>query len=92
MYQGKIEVEKSLIENRRLENLWTCSNIIAAIYNSAGKTLNADINPKTIYDQLTGHAQPPPIDEDDDDPTDSLAELKAARRERERANGQCIRN
>ena len=92
MFTGMVEWELDKLEAYRLQALWNTSNIIESIYATAGKSCERPPNARQIYEGLTGKAVQAPEDteEEDDDPTSSLAEAKAARREREAANGRQV--
>ena len=85
MYTGLTDLHVSVIKARRLDGLWQTSNVIAAILNSAGKSLQDEVSAKTIYDQLSGESSIPVDDPHYEYEGGSLAALKEERRLREEA-------
>ena len=85
MYRGKADMQISIIKAQRLDGLWVCANTIAAIFNSAGKSIESEISAKTIFDQLSGESKPIEADEHYEYEGGSLAKLKEERRLREEA-------
>ncbi len=86
MYRGLTDFQISILKAKRLDGFWTCANIIAAILNSAGKSLENEVSAKDIFDQMSGEGKPPPVtDEHYEYEGGSLAALKEERRLREEA-------
>ena len=79
---GRNDSDRSQFKAYRLLALEGTAYAVAAIYNSAGKVSQRLVNPKTVFDEMTGHG-PPQDDDEFEDESDSLAEARAARRERE---------
>jgi hypothetical protein len=84
MYRGLLDWQTAVNKATRLEGLWVCSNLIAAVYATAGKSYERPPSARTIFEQLTGEPTgPPEVEPEDDGDGGSLAAAIAERKAKE---------
>ena len=85
MLQGRTDHELEILRAQRLTLLEGFAHSIAAVYNSAGKSCEEFINPRTVYESMTGNAPEAEEIVVEEDPGGSLSEAWHARKAKEEA-------